>query len=300
MFQNVVVGVDGRSGGRDAVALATKLTARAGKLTLAHVYPYPGDPPVRGYDEEEAEQIRRARPLLEAAAGHGKVDAQLRWIGASSPGCGLRQIAETVDADLLVVGSTRRGPLGRVLIGDDTRGALDGAPCAVAIAPAGYAHAAPGIRKVGVGYDGSPDSERALATGRSLAAQLGAQLAALEVVFFPSRTFGEPIADDAARIEHLVSRARERVASLGDDLEPYAMAGDAAKKLSVWSASLDLLVVGSRAYGPIGRLVHGSTSRDLTRHAQCSLLVLPRVAQARDSVEGFVPARGSAPLGAQR
>ena len=38
-----------------------------------------------------------------------------------------------------VVSSSGRGLLGRVTVGDDTRAALDGAPCAVAVAPAGYA-----------------------------------------------------------------------------------------------------------------------------------------------------------------
>ena len=38
MFKNVLVGVDGRGGGRDAIALAHKLVdAGEGKLTLANV-----------------------------------------------------------------------------------------------------------------------------------------------------------------------------------------------------------------------------------------------------------------------
>ena len=39
---------------------------------------------------------------------------------------------------------------------------------------------------------------------------------------------------------------------------------------------LDILVVGSRSYGAARRLVLGSTSNYLERHARCSLLVLPR------------------------
>src|ERR1039457_5463462 len=38
MFNNVLVGVDGRPNGRDAIALATRLTDPDGKLTLAHVH----------------------------------------------------------------------------------------------------------------------------------------------------------------------------------------------------------------------------------------------------------------------
>jgi|ERR1019366_10823383 hypothetical protein len=38
MFANVVVGVDGRQGGRDAIALARQLAAPDAAITLAHVY----------------------------------------------------------------------------------------------------------------------------------------------------------------------------------------------------------------------------------------------------------------------
>ena len=88
MFNKVLVGVDGSQGGSDAVALARQLTATSGQLTLAHVYPYHGDPPVRGYDDDEAAQIIQTRELLYGASEELEVDAQLRWTSAKSPGRG--------------------------------------------------------------------------------------------------------------------------------------------------------------------------------------------------------------------
>jgi hypothetical protein len=44
MFKNVIVGVDGNQGGRDAIALARVLLADDGELTFGHVYH--GDPHV--------------------------------------------------------------------------------------------------------------------------------------------------------------------------------------------------------------------------------------------------------------
>ena len=38
----------------------------------------------------------------------------------------------------------------------------------------------------------------------------------------------------------------------------------------------DLLIVGSRGYGPLGSVFHGSVSSYLERHAQSGLLVVPR------------------------
>jgi nucleotide-binding universal stress UspA family protein len=77
----------------------------------------------------------------------------------------------------------------------------------------------------------------------------------------------------------LVRDARARIKALGD-VEPHAVYGNPVEELAVYSASLDLLVVGSRGYGPLGRLVHGSTSQQLARVARCPLLVLTRTAPA--------------------
>jgi nucleotide-binding universal stress UspA family protein len=72
-----------------------------------------------------------------------------------------------------------------------------------------------------------------------------------------------------------VDEARAGIAALGD-VEPHAVYGVSAEQPAVYSASLDLLVVGSRGHGPAGRLVHGSTSRQLIRTARCPALVLRR------------------------
>jgi nucleotide-binding universal stress UspA family protein len=55
-----------------------------------------------------------------------------------------------------------------------------------------------------------------------------------------------------------------------------AVYGLAGEELAAFGSRLDLLVVGSRGYGPVKRLVVGSTSDYLERHARCSLLVLVR------------------------
>lgn len=276
MFRNVIVGVDGLDGGVDAIALARILCAEDGKLTLAFVYH--GDPQVwRGSSPSyEAAEQEHARELLEQVRQDVGIEARLRWHGSPSVGRGLHELTEAVGADLLVIGSSRRGLLGRVLIGDDTRAALNGAPCAVAIAPAGYAKQPLVIREIGVGYDGSSEAEHALGVARKLAEARDAKLSAFEAVSLPAYLFTGPVLPDlGTTIEEMVEAAREQVARL-DGVEAHAAYGQAAEELALYSASLDLLVVGSRSYGPIGRLMHGSTSQQLARTARCPLLVLTR------------------------
>jgi len=283
MFKHVIIGVDERQGGRDAIALGRRLVDPSGETTLVNVHVAAADPWRGTSPAEEAAEHEKSIKLLASLQEQVGVEARVRTIGATSPGRGLHIAAEEDKADLLVVGSSHMGLLGRVLIGDDTRAALDGAPCAVAIAPAGYAREPELMREIGVGYNGSPESEHAVAFARRLAKELGANLSAFEAVAIPTYAFtGGYALVDQETIDDLIDSARERVAAL-PGVEAHAAYGYPDEELTVYSASLDLLVVGSRSYGPLGRLVHGSTTLKLARTARCPLLVLTRAARVQDT-----------------
>lgn len=189
MFTNVVVGVDEREGGRDAIALAKTLLAADGELTLAHVFVQNKVGSRVWRDPGVDARRERARELLERAAGESGVRPNIRWRGATSVGRGLHEIAEAIGADLLVVGSSRRGLLGRIRVADDTRAALNGTTCAIAVAPPGYSTEPPALmREIGVGYDGSPESKQALSIARTVANETGAELSALQAVAGPPRS----------------------------------------------------------------------------------------------------------------
>ncbi len=278
MFRNVIVGVDEHQGGRDATALAKDLVASGGSLMMVHVYIR--DSLTGRGSSPDFEPADRSELERYAAAQHETgIDAELRSIGSPSVGRGLHELADAERADLLVVGSCRRGLVGRVMIGDDTSDALNGAPCAVAIAPFGYAERPAVLGEIGLAYNGSPESEHALVVARALAAEHEAKLSAFEAVSVPAYLTVPAAGAVGESLPALVDEARARIAALGQ-IEPHAAYGVAAEELAVYSASLDLLVVGSRGYGPIGRLMHGSTSRQLARTARCPVLVLTRNARA--------------------
>ncbi len=276
MFKNVLVGVDGRPGGRDAIALASRLIASEGKLTLAHVHGGELRPSHRISPGLVREERAASEELLEQERAAAELSAELVSIAAENAGGGLHMQAEEQNAELLVVGSTRRSTLGRAMLGDDTRAALNGAPCAVAIAAHGYSgHAAP-IAKIGVAYNASPESMAAIAVARKLAAQTDAGVYALQVVAITSYAYsGIVVPDLAETIEDLVKEANDELKKL-DGVAAKAVYGLAGEELAAFGDELDILLVGSRSYGPVRRLVLGSTSDYLERHARCSLLVLPR------------------------
>ena len=125
-FKSVLVGVDGTSTGRDAIALAEKLCDADGRLTLAHVVLVPR--PVYG-NFSSTGAGKKARDMLEREREAAGVSAELTGIFAPSVGSGLHQLAADTGADLLVVGSCSRRPIARLLRGDDTRATLSAAAC---------------------------------------------------------------------------------------------------------------------------------------------------------------------------
>jgi nucleotide-binding universal stress UspA family protein len=283
MFKNVLVGVDGRPNGRDAIALASRLTDPDGKLTLAHVHSgnlRPSHAISPGLVREEREASHK---LLEEERTAADIKAELVSIVSMSPGHGLHEQAEQQNADLIVVGSCSRGTFGRAMLGDDARAALNGAPCAVAIASRGYAEHPTPIAKVGVGYNSSQESKTALAMAQDLAAPTGAVVHALEVVSIPTYAYtGIMPPAIGESIDVMLKEATGRMKGL-PDVEGQAVYGLPGEELAAFGDQVDVLVVGSRGYGPVKRLVLGSTSDYLERRARCSLLVLPRTATSEDS-----------------
>ncbi len=279
-FGSVLVGVDGSPTGRDAIALGDVLHGPGGQLTLAHVV-LTSAPTYQNFHATRA--WSESRKMLEGERQAAGVAAALTGMASSSVGSGLHQLTEDRNADLLVVGSCSRGLAGRVLVGDDTRGSLNGASCAVAIAPHGYADDPQDIRTIGVAYNDTPEAEAALAVARGLAAEHGAAVRALTAVSPASGAgggwapFGEGWGEMIEALEHA---AKDRLRSL-DGVAGQVAVGLPGDGLTAFTDEVDLLVVGSRSYGPLRRLMFGSTSAHLARTARCPLLVLPRSAAAR-------------------
>jgi nucleotide-binding universal stress UspA family protein len=139
MFRTVIAAINDGPAARDAIALAGDLIDAGGDLALANVALGDARPGHRASATSQASRRLCSLELIEAAAAQAGVTATPLTSVARSVGRGLHELAEREHCDLLVVGSSSRALFDRVVIGDDTRDALNGAPCAVAIAPPGYA-----------------------------------------------------------------------------------------------------------------------------------------------------------------
>jgi nucleotide-binding universal stress UspA family protein len=286
MFKTIIVGVDGRDGGRDALALAGSLQrAFASDLVAVHVFPvdyYVG----RGANGEYEEALHDlAVKTLTDEVERAGVTAHAVTVADRSPGRALHHVAIGHGGDLIVVGSAHRGRVGRVLAGDVTAGTLHGAPCPVLVAPRGHAEHGGELGTIGVGFDGSPESRSALAFAHEIAKAVGASLRIIDVVVPPEP--GGPLPayrpDWAERAHIRRQEAEDRVAAVLAELGEIATgalpSGDPASELAYAANDLDLLVTGSRGYGPARRLMLGSTSTRLVHEAPCPVLVLTRGSQ---------------------
>ena len=269
MFVNVLVGVDGRQGGHDAIALARQLAGPGARITLAHV-----DPIER---TNGAERRSDSHEMLSSAQAAADIDAKILVLHDSSVAHALHKVAAARRHDLLVVGACHRGALGRRLTRDHTIESLKDAGCAVAIAPEGHVPTS-GISRIGIGWDGSPEAAEALRAAKAIAARTSATIEPLVVIPRQSLPYGEPIQhrwSDVAK--QLTPEDRARLGGL-EDLEGQVSYGSPGEELARFSKQVDLLIVGSRNSGPVGRLFTGSTSNYLARHPSCPLLVYPRSA----------------------
>jgi nucleotide-binding universal stress UspA family protein len=282
-FARILVGVDGRAGGADALALTRDLASPLEAKVLAiSVIPY-GPFPVAFVPLDAGAPARDAAPLLEQAReALSGLQVETQAFGGGSPSWVMSDYAERGEVDLIVVGTPHHGRVGRVFLGSVATALLHGAACPVAVAPRGFAmqdHSL-AIRLIAVAYDGTPESKIALLRAETLALQVGASLRLLTVVR-PSRATAVP---GAAGYVPAVPPEPERVLSAGMasvdprlHVEGLRLDGQPAPTLAAaCQDDVDLIVIGSRAYGPALRVILGSVSTELSCVAPCPVLVTAR------------------------
>jgi nucleotide-binding universal stress UspA family protein len=276
MFDEVIVAVDDDEAALDALALGKILASPVATLTLAHVEADGSDrADASGVDTGPARHMQPPRPLVSLSDEDGGGQLPFVVVTATSTAAGLHDLAWRRAADVLVIGASRRVAFERALGRDTARTIIEHTPCAVAVAPPGYAGRTPCLETIGVGYDGSLASEQALEAARRLAAERRAKLMGFEAV--TPRPARDPF-DAPHEIDQRVAAARRRLAALGD-VEPHAEYGGRAAELARFGASVDLLVIGPRDEEDESVLRLAPLAARLAHHAPCPLLVVARLSQ---------------------
>jgi nucleotide-binding universal stress UspA family protein len=285
----IVIGVDTTERSEDAIVFGHRLAEASGaSVIVACAFPY-SDIPSRAanlsYRHALAEEATRT--ALEKRAGlEGFPDDRVRIRVIANPSAphALHDLAAAEHASLVVVGSTHTGSAGRVLPGSTGERLLHGSPCSVAVVPKEYRKWSLPIRRIGVAYNATEEAKAAVRAAADLALALGAELEIIGIV--SAESFGTPalmggpsevkLREDIER--HVQESLEEIVATVpaGVEAKSVLLTGSPAEMLAGYSAKLDLLVTGSRGYGPLRSVLVGGVSGRLTRSAHCPVIIVPR------------------------
>jgi nucleotide-binding universal stress UspA family protein len=231
---------------------------------------------------EDNERGEDARVLAELIVERDGGELKVVHVVKGSPADALGALAERGEADLVVLGSTHHAAFGSVAPGSVAEQLLHGARCRLVIAPKGYArqdHTQDRLRVVAVGYDGMAESQAALDEAAMLARKFGASMRVIGVLTPAPAVAAAAGPAEAEAGPDFQTRLHEAVAALEPELRalPVIEKGDPVEKLlDAAEMGVDLLVLGSRGFGPVMRLLIGSVSSRVIRAAPCPVLVVPR------------------------
>jgi nucleotide-binding universal stress UspA family protein len=207
---------------------------------------------------ERAERIARAEG----------VEADSLTAAAVSAPRGLSLTALELGAGLLVLGSGAGGPSGQLKRGPTAERLLNGAPCAVALVPEGWE--AGEFTTIGAGFVDSAEGRAAVQDAHRLAASTGARLRILAAV--RPRSWSDTGADELrAQTEAAAEAAMSGL--LGAPVDVDVDVAEPAELLVAVSGELDLLVCGTRGYGPRPAALLGGVTRAVTAQARCPVIV---------------------------
>ncbi len=284
MKPKVLIGYDGSPQGDDALALGRRLSETLeARPVVATVISHPRD----GVEESAFNEAvtRFCEPLFAKARGLlDGLEMRTAPVINDSPAAGMYEIIDWEKPTAIVIGSTRHGRSGRVLVGTLGGSLLSGVPASVAVAPRGYVDGRPGVGRIGVAVDGSSESWRALTAAGHLAELAKAPLRIISVMGQPHYVLGgflSPLGPEEYREfkerewEHTYENAVGRLPD-GVDSEPQLIHGEPVEALAEATGDLDLLVLGSRGYGPVKGTLLGSVSARVMAEAACPVMVVPR------------------------
>lgn len=272
---SVVVALDGRAHDADAIALVRTLrNAFDGEIVLVHVVPEL--PLGRGMGEFHSVELREGQELLARAAANIAEPVEVELINPWPASLALERVAVRRHATLIVLGSSHRNQLSRIVPGAVALRLLKSAPCPVAVAPVGYAEDPVGsITDVGVGYDASSGSDRALQAAASASARMKVPLHVYHAV--PYDELDEPARAQMMNVSKVIlDRAREQLPPWMN-ARARELVGDPAAAIvsAVNDDNIGVLFAGSRGYGPLREGLFGGVCRALLRSAPCPIVLIP-------------------------
>lgn len=266
-----------------ALALAERTGAT---LHLVHAFDPPNSAwvaaPYTGFVDGEllARYVEEVRLRMEAQVSGLGEGVRFRCHAIpGSPASAIHDVAREFDAALLLVGATRRGTVGKAILGTTAQRVMRGAPAPVLVIRGRWELPRRVLLATDLSAFSAPVHELALDVLESLFPTAAAPVfRALHVVGFAAELAPATIPDG------MVGSARAELASFlaerrprGSAVEPVVRfgypPGEMLEEARSWGA--DLVVVGTHARRSVERWLLGSVAEAVTRDAPCHVLVIP-------------------------
>jgi nucleotide-binding universal stress UspA family protein len=292
MTSRVVIGYDGSEASEDAVAFGLTWCRSTGDVPIvATVFPEEHPLGAGRVDVEWATYVREQAEIIQDKARAAIGDAALyRNVASTSAAHGLADLAEDIEAVMLIVGTTQETGLTRALLGSSTERLLHGATAPVMVVPPGWRESAPErISSIGVAYVDTRDGREALQVAVRVALRIPAQVTLYSVIGQSSERYSYLVGrtDEQAFLDKArdsFGKALEfAAAGVPPELEPRTVLLEGAivdSLAGLGPDDVDMLVCGSRGYGPVRRVLLGGVSSRLIRRARLPVAVVPRAATA--------------------
>ena len=309
MYKIIMVPTEGSDSEKAAISVAVKLAQRFNaELHLVRVETAPlviesvPRPPVLEITAEtlHAERLARLRKL-EAMGVQCRALADIRVIIALEDGPvapTLRDYAQKLNVDLIVMSSHSRGGFRRVTLGSVTDYLIrhTNTPVLVVKPPASFVGAAleESGRRIVVPLDGSQLAEQILPEVASLALRLDASVTLLRVltpINYSQQKIMQPglpwwdadIAAADSYLDQAMSLLTEEGVAVGKEV---LLADDTATGILEYASRVsgDLIAIATSGSGGMSRFVFGTVADEITRKSPISLLVFhPRAVTAREN-----------------
>ncbi len=226
------------------------------------------------------ELAREAATKKLAAAAAETGPSASTFIAEGSPAYAIRDRAEAIDADLVVVGTEGRTGLRRAVLGSVAEKTVTVAPCSV-LSVKGSADAA-SPKRIVVGVDFSEEGDFALEAAADLARENGAELRLVHAVEIPQAwgtVYGEIVPSGVAEAAREASAARlKEWTDAHTDVNAKAVFHNGPAHMAILDAAeeadADLIVTGSRGLSGIKHLLLGSVAERTLRGASCSVWIV--------------------------
>jgi nucleotide-binding universal stress UspA family protein len=242
-------------------------------------------------DEYQGYIASRASASLERVVDQvrGEVDISTAVHQSSSISHGLTELAAQHGADVVVVGSSSSGLLGRITLGSVTERLVHTSKVSVALAPRGYPASPVPVRRLTAAYGGAADAVGLIATSAELATQWKVRLRIASFTVPPLTRFGgliERSAEDLV-VQQWTSKTTEAAVKQLDaargkvpipDVDVVIGTGtdwrEAVEDIA-WETG-DVLLLGSGAAGPMAQVFLGSAASKILRHAPVPVMIVPK------------------------